>query len=93
MKLTSSSVCLNCEKLLDGATAAVPDDAAKPSEGDLTICMYCSHLMAFDENLGLRALTDAEMVKTAGDPIVLLAMAEIYEARMYMEKKRGKANG
>jgi len=33
--------------------------------------MYCGHLMAFDENMMLRALTDAEAHDVAGNETIL----------------------
>jgi hypothetical protein len=41
---------------------------AEPLSGDLTICFYCGHLMAFADDLTLRALTDTEIIEAAGDP-------------------------
>ena len=63
--------CINCHKLVDGATSV--DREQSPTPGDMTVCVYCGHLMAFDDNLMLRELTDAEIVECAGDPRILLA--------------------
>lgn len=62
--------CPNCGKRLDAATCFT-DPAAKPAPGDLTICFYCGHLMAFADDLRVRQLTDPEMVEVAGDPRIL----------------------
>jgi hypothetical protein len=32
-----------------------------PKPGDISICLYCGHLMAFDEALKFRELSSEEM--------------------------------
>jgi len=49
----------------------------RPSDGDLTVCLYCGHLMVFGPNLSLRELTSDEMRDAAGNPEVLKAMMMI----------------
>lgn len=66
------SACLDCGEMLDTATEL--DGEASPSPGDVTICLHCHHLMAYADDLTLRALTDDEMRDIAGDPRVLTAM-------------------
>ena len=66
---TPACLCLNCGKLIDVASAV--DCDAAPSPGDFTICLACGHLMAFDDELILRELTDAETVDVAGDPRII----------------------
>lgn len=71
-----ASVCPSCGKTLGAATCATGDD--RPSEGDITICFYCGHIMAFANDEGaLRDLTDEEMLEVAGHPTIL----RIQEAR------------
>lgn len=50
--------------MLDAATSMGED--AVPSDGDITICIKCGHIMAFENGLP-RNLTDAEMLHIAGD--------------------------
>lgn len=64
-----SSPCTNCGKQLDGATSV--DCDAPPDPGDMTVCIYCGHLMAFNEDLQLRDLTPAEQINVAGDERIL----------------------
>lgn len=47
-----SQFCCRCEKKLDAAAG----QNEGPSEGDLTMCAYCGHVMKFDKEL---RLTDA----------------------------------
>jgi hypothetical protein len=61
------NACLNCGKVLDGATAIDQEGEIRPTPGSITVCMYCGHLMAFDEQLHFRALTDEEIINIAGD--------------------------
>jgi hypothetical protein len=65
--------CLGCKCLLEVATDIVGDEA--PESGDITICLYCGHIMAFDEQLKVRELTSQEMHKVAGHRIILAAQA------------------
>jgi hypothetical protein len=55
--------------VLDATTSM--DGGWTPKSGDITICLYCGHLMAFDDQLSFRGLTDEEMKSIAGDPRVL----------------------
>ena len=39
--------CLKCNEYLDRSTNA-DGSPNRPKEGDITICIYCSHIMEFD---------------------------------------------
>ena len=54
-----SSPCTNCGKLVDSATALDGDHTPKP--GDVTICLYCHHLMVFADDMTVRNPTDDEV--------------------------------
>jgi hypothetical protein len=75
-----ASVCLNCGKTLD-AVGLVEGGTPPPSDGDLAVCMYCSHIHVFDGGK-MRSPTDAEMVEFAADPDLLKVMKfnELYNA-------------
>jgi hypothetical protein len=64
--------CLNCGKTLSGA-GIVEGKAPTPNDGDLAVCMYCSHIHVFDGGK-MRHPTDAEMAEFAGDPDLLKVM-------------------
>lgn len=69
---TPISKCPSCGTPNDAATlAGKGDEATRPDPGDVSVCLYCGHLMAFAEDLTLRDLTDAEMHEVAGDPRIL----------------------
>jgi hypothetical protein len=72
--------CLNCGRPLSGI--GVPKGGTPPpSDGDLAVCMYCSHIHVFDGGK-MRNPTDAEMVEIAGDPDLLkvIKFNELYNA-------------
>jgi hypothetical protein len=56
-------------------------DDFTPRPGDLTVCLYCGHLQAFDADLKLRNLTDEEMHAIAGDEKLLAAQRICAEYR------------
>jgi hypothetical protein len=63
--------CLDCGRGVDTATA-VDKGAARPTSGDIAICFYCGHVMAYaDDEVNVRPLTDAEIVEIAGDPDIV----------------------
>jgi hypothetical protein len=72
------SDCPNCGATLDAATC-VTSDTVQPSPGDLTLCIYCGHLMAFGDDLSFRKLTDSE---AAGIDPRTLAVQRFIRARM-----------
>jgi len=77
------SNCAGCGKPNDMATATVAGH--RPSPGDISICFYCGHISAFDDDLRLRPLTDAEMREVAGNEKLL----RVQRARaMAMEKMK-----
>jgi len=78
-----ASYCLACGEMTDAATAIDPA-VAKPKPNDITICLYCGHIMAFDEMLRLRNLTDKEMIMVAGDPDII----RVQQARQRIKDKR-----
>jgi hypothetical protein len=60
-----ASHCLNCGKQLDAASDL--EGERTPCPGDVTVCIDCGHVMAFADDMTMRALTDAEMIEVAGD--------------------------
>ena len=74
--------CLACGTVIDCASGVTTE--SKPKPGDITICLYCGHLMAFDNELMVRTLTDAEMLEVAGNKDIL----EIQRVRGEVMKHR-----
>jgi Zn ribbon nucleic-acid-binding protein len=75
--------CLSCGHAMELASSL---ENQMPSEGATTICIKCGHIMAFDAQLKFRELTDAEMLKIAGDPELI----EIQKARASVMKNYTK---
>ena len=65
------SHCLECHAVIDMAGGIRTEDA--PSPGDISLCLYCGHVMIYGENLGLREPTDSEIVEIADNPELVLA--------------------
>lgn len=65
--------CPGCAMPNDGQYN--PDDPTDvPTDGDLSICLYCGHLAMFtgqDASLGLRPITDEEREMAMTDPTVV----------------------
>jgi hypothetical protein len=68
-------VCLNCGQTLDGATSLETDNA--PRAGDLSICIYCSHVAMFIEGGNLRELDDDERKEAFADNRVTRLIMDI----------------
>jgi len=70
MMQAPEQACPSCGKLIDAYSYPGPEEhRARP--GDISICMYCGHLMAFANDLTKRELTDEEAHAIAGDPRIL----------------------
>ena len=69
MTRTPDCACVNCGRVVDAATSVGSE--ASPDPGDVTICLYCGHLMAFTDALTLRDLNDQEIIECAGDPRII----------------------
>lgn len=64
--------CLHCHGSLDAATCV--HDEVRPKDGDLTMCIYCGHLMAFTADLSLRELNDEERAWCASSRLIQRAL-------------------
>lgn len=73
-----SSNCPNCGVKQDGALAVT--SIHRPEPGDIMVCIDCSHICIYSDNLTLRDPTDEEMVEIAGNPTIIKMMRTINEA-------------
>jgi hypothetical protein len=80
------SPCTNCGTVLDAASAY--SHKKKPYPGAIAICIRCSHIMAFDEQLRHRELTDAEVLEVAGNQEILHYMRALDLMRKKMGEKQ-----
>ena len=98
-ELSASSIrhietaCLSCGKGLDAA-AQIGAGMPSPSEGDVTVCLYCRHVMIYNADLSLRNPTDAEVVEIAGDPrlVATINLLGAYQKEKELETRR-RENG
>lgn len=86
------SKCPNCGAELDTAAQLCGDDeeAGGLKPGDITICINCSHICAFDDDHKLRNLTDQEIRDVAGDPRIIAAQKSLAEMRTDYERLFGR---
>ena len=79
-ELIAAHNCLNCGASNDAASGVVDKHARntlKPKPGDVTLCLYCGHVMMFDKNLSFRELTKEEQLHAATDQRLLAAKAAL----------------
>jgi len=77
---TPESACLACGASLSAA-AGMPGEIAKPTEGSVSICVTCGHVMLFRADLKLRDLTPEELAEVHADERVAEALAAITKGR------------
>jgi len=79
--------CRGCSKPIDAATGVFTEKEVRPKPGDVTVCLYCGHLMVYREGLVLDDPSAEEMYQIAGDERILA----IQRARgKVMKKVMGK---
>jgi hypothetical protein len=82
---TTENHCLNCGELIDAATPV--DGGRAPQTGDISICLDCHHLMVYDADMKVRALTNEEMVEIAGDSALIRAMKALGKFKQWERDK------
>jgi len=78
--------CLRCHGVLNGATNVTNN--AMPKDGDLTICIYCGHLMAFTDDLSLRELTAEEQEWCNKSNLITLAKESVKDIKAVHPDRR-----
>jgi hypothetical protein len=84
--LGAAPTCPCCLKVLDGATGPAGE---RPKAGDLTVCAYCTAVLAYTEGLGLRIFTEAERAALSPEEKetiarTIIVVAKIRAARLGM---------
>jgi hypothetical protein len=87
------STCPNCKTELDAHKEVANGLDILPEPGDISVCVYCGHICAFDEDLELRDLTDKEIVDIAGDPDLLATQEFGRIFREYKKRIENQENG
>lgn len=62
-KLDSQPECPSCKKVLDGWSSTSPGGGG-PSDGDVTVCIYCGSALEFADNLTRFKLIPDDQVDT-----------------------------
>ena len=90
MKITRTipTICPGCGHTITSASHV--DSAIAPVPGDFTVCLYCSTLLTFADDLSLRNLTDAEMIEAAGNKEMLETMRFVNEFHKWKAKHENK---
>ena len=82
--------CPHCGVMLDAATGASPD--TRPQPGSFTICCECLQLLAFDSDLKLRPLTEAENRQAKGMIEIQRGLAILRELHATRKAKAARLN-
>lgn len=76
------SKCLNCGYKLDAATSADLNDEDKaPHPGAVSVCIACSHIMLFTDDMALRNPTIEELESIVQDDDVLRVLMALKRTR------------
>jgi len=54
-------MCPVCSSELDRATEAGSVDGDAPKSGDISVCLYCSSVLIFKDDLGIRLVKQEEI--------------------------------
>lgn len=77
--------CTACGAAADAATEAAPG-GQRPKPGDVTVCLYCGHIMIFADDLSLRDPNDSEAHEIAGDQRIIRAVEAAH-------RRKGRRHG
>jgi phage FluMu protein Com len=58
--------CPSCGTITDSDSVAFGEDA-KPSPGDVSICLYCAKLLVFGDDLNLKLPTNKQLEEIKAD--------------------------
>lgn len=72
---TAPHPCPKCGKTLDAA-CSLHNPEARPTPGDVSICIYCAALLQFDEALAPQILTNEALDAMPGEFIAELLHAQ-----------------
>lgn len=83
-RLLNNPHCPNCKKLLDSFTA-VSVSGSVPKPGDITVCLYCSTVLQFSDDLSL--------IEAEADEIVKIDLVDLSRAQKIAKQFRQKKSG
>lgn len=79
---TKDNHCPSCNILLDGASQLNGDNM--PNPGDVGVCVYCSNVHVFDDDLSMRKPTPEEESEILKNPHIIKIQKSIFEANCYL---------
>jgi hypothetical protein len=82
-EMVPESTCPECGKKLDAATDPT-DETNRPKPGDISVCVYCGSLFAFDFDMRLRAVTPEEEMEIMDNPELRTLILKIKMACLAM---------
>ena len=81
------NTCKACGYQFDGAATIVGD--ARPNPGDYSVCLKCTDVAVFDEQLNVRPATAEEREAARTNPEVRRIIRAIKLLHMLEEKQKG----
>ena len=81
----AAGYCLKCGKEMSAATNVKGEGG--PEVGNVTVCLYCGHVMEFGPGLVLIELRDETIKEIAGDKDLLRAVAIAGHARKHFREQ------
>jgi hypothetical protein len=91
----AASPCINCRTMLDTSSLIdLEDDMRGPRGGDVTVCLKCRHVMAYNDDMSLRDLNDEEIVDIAGMPqlVATVKLMGAYDQEKELAARRRAGN-
>jgi hypothetical protein len=85
---TVPMICTQCGKTLNMASDG--DDEHAPNGGDFTICLYCEHLLVFNDDLSLREPSNEEAIEAQANTNLEEARAMARKYKEFVRKKGRK---
>lgn len=86
------SICWHCDMALDAATDP-EDEQSVPTEGAVSICLYCGAVGIFGPELALRPPTEAELDELANDRELRQKYTQFSWARQYVMRHESLLRG
>lgn len=84
---TGPMACLACGDVLDRAREiANKIEGNPPTPGEFSICFHCGHIMAFNELLNFRELTEEEVLEIASNSEIQKMKRIITKFRVEMDQ-------
>lgn len=82
--------CLNCKMSAFGAIASGFQATRDPQPDDVVVCVQCGHVMVFNRNMAFDELSDADIIRIAGDPRLVDLQRERPEMHRRLEQLLAK---